>query len=220
MNHLKLFYWIQSGRHRPLIGAMNLTSIMVILTIAVVGAFEIVTSDCSDSITSPNAKNVALAMNSKEFLQELVRLKDTCNEVYYQENDKIEVENQILDPHNNPFLLTTVSAVEYSGKLWFLRQSRVKFQEKLKIAKISHCGRSFTLECVTKYKTAKSSEWIDCAIVSCNIVDDKSEGVQLNVRSDLLIKIPLLGLGGSIRNVISGTFETAVNSFLGGLDVL
>lgn len=198
-------------------GAMNLTSIMMIIITAVVGAFDAATSDHSNSITIPDAKNIALAVNSKEFLQELVRLKDTVDEVYYQEHGKIGLESQILKPLNNPLLLSTVSTVEYTGKLWFLKQSRVKFQEKLKIVEVSHCGRSVTIECVTKYKTAKSSEWIDCAIVSCNIVDDKSEGFQLNVRSDLLIKIPLLGLGGSIRKKISGTFENAVNSFLGGL---
>lgn len=172
-------------------------------------------------------ENAALAMNSIEFLKELVRLKDTRDEKYYQEGhhgDEVITAACAADPNPEPSSLNSIgnnnhaqaSVVEYTGKLWLLNKSKVRFQERVEIDEISPCGKYSTIHCITRYKTGhQNADWADCAKVSCRveIPDHDNEVFDIVVQSDLLVKLPLFGLGKSVRRKISDTFENAAVDF-------
>jgi len=157
------------------------------------------------------AENAAKSMNSMSFLEQLVKLKDTCNEDYYQENGNEE------GTHTE-----TTHIVEYTGQLWFLRKTPLRFQEAITISDISPCGKFSSIECITKYKTGPTASWSDCSRVSCSFRhetggDGENNKFDMSVSSELLVRLPLFGIGKAVRKHISNTFENAANVFFEGI---
>jgi len=161
------------------------------------------------------AASVAKSMNSIPFLRELVNLKDTCHEEYFMQQNEDEKER---DSMSTPF-----HVVEYTGRLWFLRKTPIRFQEVITINDISPCGTLSMLECITKYRTGPNANWVDCSRVVCSISgpgpDDQSQkgiapNLNLAVSTDLLVRLPLFGMREKVSRYISETFETAAYDFL------
>lgn len=154
-------------------------------------------------------QDAARSLNSIDFLEELVKIKDTADEKYYG----IEL--------NNSGRSNIISVVEYTGRLWFMNRQGIQFQESIKIGEVSKCGTFSTIECVTKYKS--KSQWIDCSKVFCTFVakskNNRDAGeLDMKVRSELLIPIPLLGIGGSVRKQITKSFQAATQSYFQRLE--
>lgn len=162
-------------------------------------------------------KDAAMSMNSIDFLEELVKIKDTVDEKYYDlyENGNVSDNNNNnnkdydYDEKNKENL---VSVVEYTGKLWFMNKRGVKFQESVKINNLSKCGKYSTVECMTKYKS--KNKWVDCSRVICSFQEsDNNQGLEMKVGSEILVTLPLFGVGGAIKKQISKTFQVATDSF-------
>lgn len=201
--------------------------------------------------TSPihSPEYAARAISSIPFLKELVHWKDTCNEEYYthlydnnhnhnhkqrlvhhandNDNDNDNAK-QSAHPHPHPH---AQHIVEYTGRLWFLRKTPVRFQEIVRLVDVSSssCGThsTATVECVTKYKLrarSNKSNWIDCSRVLCTFVSNKggrnnnrgsgADAFEMNVESELLVGVPLMGIRKKITRQISDTFEDAAKAFL------
>ena len=147
-------------------------------------------------------------MNSLSFLKELIALKDTIDEEFFEE----QVDASLAD-HD-----TRTSIVEYTGRLWFLRKTPIRFQEHIIFSGSSKCERESSIQCISKYKTNSKSSWIDCSRVNCSFREiEDDEGMiklELDVTSDVLIQIPLFGMRKKIASHIGNTFEKAVQSFL------
>ena len=159
------------------------------------------------------AASAAKAMTSIPFLKELVILKDTCNEEYFKQQNEGDKE---LDSCSTP-----IYAVEYTGRLWFLRKTPIRFQEVIAINDISPCGTLSSVECMTKYKTGPTANWVDCSRVSCLITHSNKETqegeaptLKLTVSTDVLVRLPLFGIREKISRDIRDTFENAANAFL------
>lgn len=187
-------------------------------TIATTTATSITTTSSKSAIITPPPPPtlVAFAFCSKQFLQELVHHKETCNEKYYHFDE--EGINEMLDttPHrrNNP-----THAVEYTGKLWFLRKTPLQFQESIRIKQISSCGNFSCVECVTKLKYGAHSEWTPCCTVLCNLSQtgfdlDGKPMLNVKVSSNVLLQLPLLGARKTISKQICHVFTKAAHSFL------
>lgn len=159
-------------------------------------------------IGNTTALITAQSINSLPFLKELIALKDTIDENFFEEQ-----------VHASPTDHTTrTSIVEYTGRLWFLRKTPIRFQENIIFGGSSKCGRESYVQCISKYKTNSKSSWIDCSRVNCSfreIEDDEGRiKLELDVTSDILIQIPLFGMRKKIASHIGSTFEKAVQSFL------
>ncbi len=120
-------------------------------------------------ISSP--EYAARAVSSIPFLKELVHWKDTCNEKYYTSSTKI-LQSDTTGSSSNTCTRGGDEEhhhhiVEYTGRLWFLRKTPVRFQEIVRLVGVSSCGMNSTVECITKYRATKKSEWVDCARVLC-----------------------------------------------------
>jgi hypothetical protein len=168
---------------------------------------------CSPSrITIASPTRAAFALSSTPFLQELVQHKDTCNEKYYHfENNNEEFD---IAPRSNP-----THAVEYTGRLWFLRKTPLQFQEAIRVKQISSCGTSSSIECVTKFKYGPHSDWIPCCVIVCNLSQkgfdsDGKPKIHVKVSSNLLLRLPLLGTRQTISKQICHVFTKAAYSFL------
>lgn len=185
-----------------------------------------------------SAKDAAVSMNSMHFLKELVQMKDTVNEKYYglykngdnhntiiqfgydddsngdynnKENGNVEV-----DGNNN-----IISVVEYTGRLWFMKSKQnsnngIQFQESVRIHNLSDCGKYSTIECLTKYKS--KDKWVDCSRVICTFQsnDESQEGgsrLVMKMGSEILIQLPLFGIGGAVKKQILKTFQKAADSY-------
>jgi len=185
--------------------------VFLFLDVGVVKAVKSINQD--SSCLNSTAASVAKSMNSIPFLQELVNLKDTCNEEYFMQQNEDEKE-----PYSGS---TPIHVVEYTGRLWFLRNTPIRFQEVITINKISPCGTISMLECITKYKTGPKANWVDCSRVLCSISGpggQSQKGIATNlsmaVSTDLLVRLPLFGMREKVSRYISETFETAANEFL------
>jgi hypothetical protein len=187
--------------------------VFLFLDVGVVKAVKSINHD--SSCLNLTAASVAKSMNSIPFLQELVNLKDTCNEEYFMQQNEDEKE-----PYSGS---TPIHVVEYTGRLWFLRNTPIRFQEVITINEISPCGKISMLECITKYKTGPKANWVDCSRVVCSISgpgghSQKGFATNLNlsmaVSTDLLVRLPLFGMREKVSRYISETFETAANEFL------
>lgn len=172
--------------------------------------------------------DAAELMNSVEFLEELVKDKDTIDEKYYGLYDPDQIlsdensrESENISYGNGSIALSInsnkeeiskpISVVEYTGILWFLSKRKVQFQESVRITNLSKCGKS-TIECITRYK--KKDNWVDCSRVLCSFQEkDNNQGLQMEIGSEILVRLPLLGVGGALNKKISVTFENATNSF-------
>lgn len=166
-----------------------------------------------NKVTPADAAN---SINTVAFLQDLVRLKDTVDEIYYQEKDStagMGGEREDVCQASN-----LVSVVEYTGKLWFLRKSKIRFKEVMKISEISACGKFSENECLTLYRTNQESDWVECSKVFCTFSHNNENDCQMDVRSTLMLKMPLFGLGVTIQEKINNTFVEAVNNFLSQRD--
>lgn len=168
----------------------------------------------------------AKAISSIPFLKELVNWKDTFNEDYYTRTCK-EVQTRA-----DTKKLFSHHVVEYTGRLWFLRKSPIRFQECVRFLDASSCGTHSSVECITKYKTGSKSDWIHCSRVICTVskksTKQSSSGkmssphiynpgcdeFELCVESELLVRLPLFGIRKKVTNHISDTFENAVKTFL------
>ncbi len=184
-----------------------------------------------------SAKDAAVSMNSIHFLKELVQMKDTVNEKYYglykdgnnhstiiefgydgdnngdynnKENGKIKVDGNNI-----------ISVVEYTGRLWFMKSKQssnngIQFQESVRIHNLSDCGKYSTIECFTKYKS--KDKWVDCSRVVCTFQsnDDSQDGgggIVMKMGSEILIQLPLFGIGGAVKKQILKTFQKAADSY-------
>jgi len=108
------------------------------------------------------------------------------------------------------------STCEYTGKLWFLTNTGVRFKETVRIRDLSKCGSYSSVECVTQYKAGK--EWVDCSKVTCSFsMPDQStrnrDGVFMDVVTDLLVTIPLPGVKSFMRTKINDTYTHAAKAF-------
>lgn len=151
-------------------------------------------------ILSP--EQAARAIHSRSFLQELVHWKDTCKEEY----------------NTQPSETTTIDhyhIVEYTGRLWFLRKTPIRFQESVRFVGVSSGGA--TIECITKYKKSQSCEWIDCSRLLCTFSSTINENsdLEMNMKSELLVALPFLPFRNKITYKICDTFGNAVQAFLG-----
>ena len=180
-------------------------------------------------------KDAAVSMNSIDFLQELVKVKDTVDEKYYGINsEKRENQNQLNKGYGSDNdgggtgAGGLISVVEYTGRLWFMNKRGVQFQESVKINNLSECGKYSTIECVTKYK--RKNKWVDCSRVMCSFLksnehdhdgdgnNDDDEGLKMKVVSEILVQLPLLGAGRAVKKHITKTFEAATDSFFHRLE--
>mmetsp|Transcript_12958 Transcript_12958/g.24351 ORF Transcript_12958/g.24351 Transcript_12958/m.24351 type:complete len:241 (+) Transcript_12958:298-1020(+) len=166
----------------------------------------------TDATTTTTPTLAAFALCSRPFLQELVNHKETCNEKYYHFDD----ENEVFDiaPRKNP-----THAVEYTGRLWFLRKTPLQFQETIRIKQISSCGTFSYVECVTKFKYGKNSDWTPCCTVVCKLSHtgfdpDGKPMLHVKVSSDMLLQLPLFGTRNTITKKICNVFTKAAHSFL------
>ena len=186
----------------------------------------------ADSLEQSYSRNVPLnmttehaarAINSISFLKELVKFKDTCNEKYYHLND-VSVDTRKIESG-----LGLIHVVEYTGRLWFLRKTPIRFQEAIALKEISSCGKYSSLQCITKYKTGSKGNWVDCSRVTCSFSPkdhnarykedslnscNSSRSFDLNISSEVLVNVPLFGIGKKVTSFISDTFENAVTAFL------
>lgn len=173
-------------------------------------------------------KDAVILMNSIDFLQELVKVKDTTNEKYYGINlDQGENQSQLQGYSDDVGIDRgdgLISVVEYTGRLWFLNKLGVQFQESVQINKLSECGKYATIECVTKYK--RKNKWVDCSKVICSFLksdehnddNDDHQGLSMKVVSEVLVQLPLLGAGRAVKKQITKTFEAATDSFFHRLE--
>ena len=192
-------------------------------------------SDSASNLGQSSSSNVvpiytpecaAKAISSIPFLKELVNWKDTFNEDYYTRTCKE------LQTRTDAKKLFPQHVVEYTGRLWFLRKTPVRFQECVRFLDVSSCGTHSSVECITKYRTGSKSDWIDCSKVVCtvskkstkqsssgkmgsrDIYNVECDEFELCVDSELLVKLPLFGIRKKVTNHISDTFENAVKTFL------
>ena len=214
----------------------------------------------TDATCTSIPEYAAREMSSISFLKELVQFKDTINEHYYTgERDKIFDDdssdyyennastnanaNNVQDQHpdRHPHMVQE-HIVEYTGRLWFLRKTPVRFQEVVRLKEISPCGTRSSVECITKYKTTRSksasvgaskansdsnsnSGWHDCSRVICTFSStgsndgnksgsDAMKDYAMSVSSELLVGLPLFGIRKKVTKHISDTFESAARVFL------
>jgi len=173
---------------------------------------------------SISAKEAAISMNSIQFLEQLVKIKDTFDEKYYGLSENINQgciiagdsdsclrmnENETTKTNNvNDF----ISVVEYTGRLWFMNKRGVQFQESVRIKKLSNCGSYSTIECMTRYK--RKDRWVDCSRVLCSFQPNtKGRGLKMKIGSEILIGLPLFGIGSTVKKQILKTFQIATDSF-------
>lgn len=175
-----------------------------------IGFFFSESSSSTTFIGNTTSLITAQSINSVSFLKELISLKDTIDENFFEE----QVD---ASPTSTDHTCIT-SIVEYTGRLWFLRKTPIRFQEHIIFSGSSKCGRESSIQCISKYKTNSKSPWIDCSRVNCSFreVEDGEGSIKLalDVTSDVLIKIPLFGMRKKIASHISNTFEKAAHSFL------
>ena len=158
------------------------------------------------------AASAAKAMTSIPFLKELVILKDTCNEEYFKQHNEGEQETDA----------SSTCVVEYTGRLWFLRKTPIRFQEVIAINDISPCGTLSSIECMTKYKIGgPKADWVNCSRVSCLISKSSiqtqeggAHNLKFTVSTDVLVRLPLFGIREKISRDITETFKNAADAFL------
>ena len=186
----------------------------------------------SPQYLSLSPRDAAVSMNSLDFLEELVKIKDTVDEKYYgiydsHDHDMNDKNNEVRGDRNQngPLMIQDngsdtnnerlISIVEYTGRLWFMRERGIQFQERVRIKNLSEHGS--TIECITKYK--RKNEWVDCSRVLCSFqVNNDSQRLKMKVGSEILMRLPLLGAGGAVKRQISKSFEAAAESFFRRLE--
>ncbi|EJK76045.1 hypothetical protein THAOC_02214 [Thalassiosira oceanica] len=115
------------------------------------------------------------------------------------------------------------TVTEYTGVLWFLptRNRGVRFREILRVLSISDDGSSSTVECQTQYHDG--SAWRVCSRVVCVLrsagkgeEEDVAAGtVQMDVRSELLVRLPMPRIArDAVGRRISSTFEAVAMEFI------
>ena len=203
-------------------------------------ATAMTSSEISSSQGNKNnlAQRAARAMNSIAFLKQLVRQKDTSDEMYFRHSIHNPVDTDLDLEYDNTMEkiqpLEIMTSCQYTGILWFLPKT-VRFQESIHIAEISPCGQCTTLECLTQYQTRKQ-EWVDCSKVTCTFqptvlpsrpgsVSEKETtpfvNMEMKVSSEILVKIPMVGIANkAIQRKIRKTFEIAAGSYLNQIGIL
>lgn len=186
----------------------------------------------SNILTVPSIDKIADSVNSESFLRELVALKAAEN---------VEYKSRLLisDANNKCSSLQTQSECiasgiysvkdhssfcEYTGKLWFLRASGTKFRESMIVKDVDMQTHHATIECNSDYFSGK--KWVECSKVVVNVDfgpsynpgaignNNNREGlIKLNIKSDLLVRIPVPGVTGKVNKMISSTFKDALTSF-------
>jgi len=120
------------------------------------------TSNASSSFHTLSPIQAATAMNSVDFLKELIKQKNTSNEIYFQEVDKgegtvprgkkmgrsvsippqpqqqskqsVETVDESLSSSSSPERKQRMTnTCEYTGKLWFMRKRGIRFRETVRI---------------------------------------------------------------------------------------
>ena len=124
-------------------------------------------------------------------------------------------------PSNHHDLENTMSfrtTCEYTGILWFLSKTGIRFRETVRILNICNTRKSSSVECITQYKSG--SNWIECSKVICTFTRPRSSGrskvkrIEMRVATELLARIPLPGLAGkAIKNNINFAFQKAAIEF-------
>lgn len=139
-----------------------------------------------------NAAMAAQQLNSIPFVQELSRFKDTVNRTYYQQRiNNGELVHGIAGSteDSTPSSSQKNTVVEYIGKLWFLKQTGLRFRETIEIKSMSPSYSS--VECTTSFQSRgaadkgkhkrkkgssstsslleqnQESHWVDCSKVTC-----------------------------------------------------
>ena len=117
------------------------------------------------------------------------------------------------------------TVAEYTGELWFLNKSDIRFRETIKIIAISPDGNTSILECHTEYHNG--SQWVSCAKIVCEFTshtkDDGSNslemntngmGVKMSLDCELLVWLPLpKRIKKGVQNKISSVFENVALEF-------
>merc|ERR1712232_528023 len=114
----------------------------------------------------------------------------------------------------------------YTGTLWFLAKSGIKFRETMVIKNISSDEHKAVVECNADYYNGK--KWIRCATTTCSIRSQESEVVkltsfghtgprnsfdfELDIKTKILMRLP--GISGQIAKKINSTFQDAVATFI------
>lgn len=118
------------------------------------------------------------------------------------------------------------TVAEYTGQLWFLNKSGIRFRETIKIVSISPDGKSSALECNTEYHNG--SKWVGCSKIICEFTShtndnssgslqkNKNEiGLKMSLDCELLVWLPLPNAATKgVRNKISSVFENVALQFL------
>lgn len=159
--------------------------------------------------SSIQAGSLALSMNGESFLHELLILKDATNIKYAisHQNKSSKLLNCL--PSNSE----CSASCEYSGNLWFLPKG-IAFRETMVVKGISKDENRAILECSSDYHNGK--KWIQCARTTCEIESsDETEGKKLRmvIKSDLLVRLPIPGIGNQVAKMISSTFQNAAVAF-------
>jgi len=182
------------------------------------------TRETTATITPPahslqSAGRIACAMNSVEFLQELLSRKNTKDVTFYTtpvSDSDGQVDNDVGSLQSNA--LTTNTVCEYIGKLWFMRKKGgIKFKETVRVFDMQPSGSSASIECKTEYHNGK--RWKNCAATICHIKSQNDNmGVEMNVESEVLVWLPMPKAGGrAVGKKITSTFQSAALAFLDGL---
>jgi hypothetical protein len=177
--------------------------------------------------------DAALAINSVQFLEMLVGIKNSAEIKTYSFKRGL---NDSVGWIDSLFRRTAVSrqpsynqhVAEYIGHLWFVKTNGIKFRETIKVLSISPSGESSTVECSTEYYNG--STWVHCSRIVCVFhsipiqkledgnVQDRELGVKMALDCELLVWLPLPGAASrAVKRQIGSVFESAARAFLMGI---
>jgi len=205
---------------------------------------EVNTPSSSYEASTMEAAN---AMNSIGFLKELIGRKiNTFDEVYFREEEdgrddpgRVPVKQmgryRSVPPqaklHGTSMegWRRMTSTCEYTGRQpWFKRRGGgIRFRDTIRVRDGGVDG--VAVECLTRYK--HKGNWVDCSKVVCRFTipppteEDMTTGrrtkkstVRMNMDSEVLLRAPLFGISGAVKERNIRTFGSAAEDFYKGVN--